>query len=212
MNWVLMTGIVASALLFLVLWYVRSVKNELAQFKRETYYNASRMREASREIGDSVEALKIQLAGVASGVFVPKDLIQSGRLYREISATAAQDLLNSSNPSVPSDRSHHGRVLLDVGTPKQFQLKHIPGARSIPLEELETRFEHDLAREATIIVYCAEGDRSRLACEFLGRQGYMTVYHLVDGLQRWPGPMIERESLQLIQVQSKSQELCERGE
>ena len=199
-------GCILAVLAILALWRISVLKKELAQFKRETYYNANRAREASREFSDSIEALKQQLQGVASGVYVPRDLILSGRLYQEMTAVEARNLISRSLQTPPANREY---LLIDVGTQKDFDSKHIPGARLIPLEELETRFQYEISREmSVVIVYCQRGDRSRLACEFLSRQGYMNVFFLVDGLQHWTGPMIERESFQLIQVQSKSKELC----
>jgi len=206
MVWFGIGGFILGMVAVFALWRVSRLQGELAQFKRETYYNANRFRESLREINDSVEALKIQLEGVASGSVVPKDLIRSGRLYWELSPGEAENIVKGALQTTPSSRD---LVLVDVGTQKEFKAKHLPGARWIPFEELERRFQTEIPREvARVILYCARGDRSRLACDFLSRQGYLNVYLLVGGLQHWAGPTIERESFQLIQIQSKSKELC----
>ncbi len=44
-------------------------------------------------------------------------------------------------------------VLLDVRPTAEFQAAHIPGARSVPLEELQTRIR-ELPRDKDIVAYC----------------------------------------------------------
>lgn len=44
-------------------------------------------------------------------------------------------------------------LLLDVRPAHEFEAHHLPGARSIPLDELEARV-HELPRDQTIIAYC----------------------------------------------------------
>jgi len=55
-----------------------------------------------------------------------------------------------------------------------------------------------------IFVYCAGGDRSREACEFLSLQGYVNVYNLRGGIKQWIGPTEAEEENQLIHIEKGS--------
>ena len=50
-------------------------------------------------------------------------------------------------------------VLVDVRQPEEYEVGHIPGARLIPLGELEER-HGELEKDKKIIVYCRSGHRS----------------------------------------------------
>ena len=88
---------------------------------------------------------------------------------------------------------------------QEFSKRCIPGAKLIPVEDLELRYQTEIPQTVEkIIVYCAGGDRSRLACDFLSRHDFGNVYHIKDGLQSWSGPMEGDEAGGLIQITSKS--------
>jgi rhodanese-related sulfurtransferase len=103
-----------------------------------------------------------------------------------------------------SPSSTQGVFLLDVRTNAEFAKRRIPGAKLIPVEDLEMRHQTEIPAEAEkILVYCEGGDRSRLACDFLSRQNYSNVYFMKDGLQGWPGPVEGDQTGALIQILSK---------
>jgi rhodanese-related sulfurtransferase len=73
---------------------------------------------------------------------------------------------------VPPD----GPLVLDVRTPEEFKAGAVPGAISLPLDELESRAQEvigDTDRE--VIVYCASGARSGYARRVLSSMGYANV-------------------------------------
>jgi adenylyltransferase/sulfurtransferase len=75
-------------------------------------------------------------------------------------------------------------ALLDVRTPEEWAICRLPGARLIPLGELERRLgELDRARET--VVYCHLGGRSAAAVELLRRQGFALVRNLAGGIDAW---------------------------
>ena len=47
-----------------------------------------------------------------------------------------------------------GAALLDVLPAAVYELVHLPGARSVPLETFRTESVNDLQRDAAIVVYC----------------------------------------------------------
>ena len=76
-------------------------------------------------------------------------------------------------------------VILDVRPEVEYQSGHIPEARSIPIDELETRLG-ELPRDQEIIAYC-RGPYCVFADEavtLLQKQGYR-ARRLIDGLPDW---------------------------
>lgn len=66
------------------------------------------------------------------------------------------------------ERVQHGEVVvLDVRPTVEYQAGHIPGARSVPLNELEARLQ-ELPREQEIVAYC-RGPYCMLAVEAVER-------------------------------------------
>ena len=78
-------------------------------------------------------------------------------------------------------------TVLDVREPAEFAFNRIPGAKSIPLGELETRF-HELNAEEEIHVVCRTGNRSDMACQLLTEKGFKNVRNIVPGMSGWTGP------------------------
>ena len=62
-------------------------------------------------------------------------------------------------------------VIVDVRSPQEFALWHIPGALNIPLGKLRTRLG-ELPKEKNIFVYCKVGFRSYLAYRLLRQRGF----------------------------------------
>jgi rhodanese-related sulfurtransferase len=73
--------------------------------------------------------------------------------------------------------------LLDVREPYEFKEGHIPGARLLPLGELESRL-NELPVDREILVICRSGNRSGAATRQLIRAGYQAV-NLNGGMIGW---------------------------
>ncbi|EGL82350.1 SirA-like domain-containing protein [Caldalkalibacillus thermarum TA2.A1] len=78
-------------------------------------------------------------------------------------------------------------TVLDVREPAEYAFGHIPGARSIPLGELEDRLQ-ELNPEETIYVVCRTGNRSDMAAKILADKGFKQVFNVVPGMSEWNGP------------------------
>jgi rhodanese-related sulfurtransferase len=77
-------------------------------------------------------------------------------------------------------------ILIDVLTPEEFQVLRIPGSVLIPDYEIKDRIADVVPdKEATIIVYCRSGNRSRKAAKELIDMGYTKVFDL-GGIIDWP--------------------------
>lgn len=91
-------------------------------------------------------------------------------------------------------------ILLDVRQPEEYQEGHIPGAKFIPLGELELR-EVELEREKKVITYCRSGRRSLGASVLLCGLGFKEVYNMEGGILNWHHELITgapQEGLELL--------------
>ncbi|WP_447965563.1 rhodanese-like domain-containing protein [Nitrospira sp. Ecomares 2.1] len=191
-------GIVGLCTASVALWSVRRLHQEVLRLKREQYYLEQKVGALPGRIESAVEPLRIQTAQLARGQRVSDTLIRNGQLYYEISSDEAVQWLVQ--PSTSSNI-----FVLDVRTNAEYAKQRIPGAKLIPVEDLEMRYQNEIPiKFDKILVYCAGGDRSRLACDFLSRQNYPNIYLLKNGLQGWTGPMEGDSSGSLIQILSKS--------
>lgn len=75
-------------------------------------------------------------------------------------------------------------VLLDVRQPEEYEAGHIPGAKLIPLGELEQR-QTELDKAKKIITYCRSGKRSLGASVLLCGLGFKEVYSMEEGILGW---------------------------
>lgn len=95
-------------------------------------------------------------------------------MVEEITAPAARDML-----------ARREARLLDCRQPAEHAASHIAGARSLPLDSLRHDGVFSLDPDATYIVYCDTGRRSRAAAFLLYERGIRAL-SLVGGLTRWP--------------------------
>jgi rhodanese-related sulfurtransferase len=169
------------------------VANELKQLKREQYYADGRLKRMPEEIREAVEPLRLHLAKVASGGHVPSDMILDGRLYTDVTADQARHMLE------PQAQAAGKVLVVDVRTTKEYTVRHVPGAKLVPFEELEARYKTDIPETAEkVFVYCMGGERSRSACDFLGRHGYTNLYNIKDGLAGWRGAIEGEGELKMV--------------
>jgi rubrerythrin/rhodanese-related sulfurtransferase len=77
-------------------------------------------------------------------------------------------------------------LLIDVRQPSEYELGHIPGARLMPLAEVESRL-FTLPSDRDLIFYCRSGGRSQWAASLAGEGevSEKTVYHLMNGILGW---------------------------
>jgi rhodanese-related sulfurtransferase/rubrerythrin len=78
--------------------------------------------------------------------------------------------------------------LIDVRQPGEYAAGHIPGARFLPLSELEARL-FDLPADRDLVFYCRSGARSQAAAS-LAVEAEVTahrIYNLAGGMLGWDG-------------------------
>lgn len=76
------------------------------------------------------------------------------------------------------------RLLVDVRTQEENELGTIPGAISIPLDELRSRLD-ELPKDRAIIVFCAVGLRGHVASRILMQHGFTQVFNLSGGYKTY---------------------------
>lgn len=76
-------------------------------------------------------------------------------------------------------------VLLDVRDLPEVNLAKIPGAIHISRGRLEQNVEAAIPRDANLVIYCANGNRSALAAVTLRDMGYEHVSSMSAGINGW---------------------------
>ena len=75
-------------------------------------------------------------------------------------------------------------LVVDVRKPIEFGIAHIPGAKNIPLDEIEDRLD-EFRNDNGVLIYCINGARTRQAEPLLFNNGIENVFHLQGALQGW---------------------------
>lgn len=67
-------------------------------------------------------------------------------------------------------------AIVDVRTRQEYKLGHYPGARNIPVGEIDAETTATVPRDGVVLVYCNTGQRARLGARKLRRLGFDTLY------------------------------------
>jgi rhodanese-related sulfurtransferase len=108
------------------------------------------------------------------------------------------------------NRKEKEYLIIDVRQESEYKLGHLPGARLMPLAEVEARL-FSLPADRDLIFYCHNGGRSQWAASLAG-EGEVSekkIYHLMGGLLAWDGTTLpgfpkvqifdkDREPIQLL--------------
>lgn len=79
-------------------------------------------------------------------------------------------------------------LVLDVREEAEYAFGHIPGAKSIPLGELEARLA-ELDQNEEIYVICRTGTRSDMAAQLLADKGFTKIYNVLPGMSEYKGQL-----------------------
>jgi rhodanese-related sulfurtransferase len=74
-------------------------------------------------------------------------------------------------------------VMIDVRTSEEHSRRKIEGSKLIPLQDIERRV-NEIPKDKDIVLYCATGFRSLVACRYLKKLGYK-VKNMTGGISRW---------------------------
>lgn len=96
--------------------------------------------------------------------------------YKKLDVSDAKEMIDN-NPDV---------IILDVRTDEEYLEKRIPDSVLLPDFEIAEKAEAELPnKDATILVYCRSGNRSKSAVMELIEMGYTNVYDF-GGIIDWP--------------------------
>ena len=83
-------------------------------------------------------------------------------------------------------RTNSTSVILDVRTPNEYALGHIPGAVNIDWYGKDfTEKVAALDKSHTYLVHCASGNRSAKACQKMSQLNFIALYNLEGGFKAW---------------------------
>ena len=100
--------------------------------------------------------------------------------YHKISAEEAYEMMASQEV-----------VVVDVRTREEYDSGHIENAVLVPNESIGSEMPEALPdKEATLLIYCRSGRRSKQAAEKLLELGYQNVYDF-GGVIDWPYELVK---------------------
>ena len=100
--------------------------------------------------------------------------------YQKISAEEAYEMMTSQEV-----------VVVDVRTREEYDGGHIENAVLVPNESIGSEMPEALPdKEATLLIYCRSGRRSKDAAEKLLALGYQSVYDF-GGVIDWPYELVK---------------------
>lgn len=85
-------------------------------------------------------------------------------------------------------------LFVDVRTPAEHELGHIPGSVNIPVDEIRHRL-HEFPTDKDIVIYCQIGLRGYLACRILTQHGFTRVRNLSGGWRTYKAAVEEKKRL-----------------
>lgn len=102
---------------------------------------------------------------------------------------AADDL----DPAEAKSRQAEGAIIVDVREPEEWRSGHAPGARNIPLGQIQKRLKK-LPKDRDLIFVCRSGNRSRQATNLAKQHGLARSLNLRGGMGAWSkvGLSVER--------------------
>ncbi len=129
--------------------------------------------------------------------------ITSNELLKNVKKTISEVSVDVVNENLSSSETVY---IIDVRERDEIADGYIPGAHMIPRGFLEMNIEEDVTmdRAASIVLYCAGGNRSALAARDLEFMGYKKVRSMVGGFKAWKdsgyefdqGGLLSEEDLQ----------------
>ncbi|MEZ7173064.1 sulfurtransferase TusA family protein [Sporosarcina sp. OR05] len=119
---------------------------------------------------------------------------QDGTLTHYVRKSNADEIQEKTYPHIVSNEeletlltNRAEIILLDVREEAEYAFGHIPGAKSVPLGDLDADLSID--KDSLIYVICRSGSRSDLAAQKLTNAGFVNVKNVVPGMSGWNGAL-----------------------
>lgn len=75
-------------------------------------------------------------------------------------------------------------LLLDIREPFEYEICRLPGAKLIPMGEIQNHLD-ELNNQQEVIVYCHAGVRSARVVAWLRQKGFVNAKNLAGGIDAW---------------------------
>ncbi len=98
-------------------------------------------------------------------------------IFNNVSVSEAKYMMNEQN-------NNKVDFVLDVRTGEEYARSHIKDAVLIPIMILTEKM-HEIQMGQSILVYCHNGNRSKVACELLTSRGHKYVFNMLGGMESW---------------------------
>ena len=138
------------------------------------------------QIARIAQVLEVSTASLLSGCTLSKTKADTAEdmtdkaAYQKISAEEAYEMMASQEV-----------VVVDVRTREEYDGGHIENAVLVPNESIGSEMPEALPdKEATLLVYCRSGRRSKDAAQKLLALGYQSVYDF-GGVIDWPYELVK---------------------
>ncbi len=112
---------------------------------------------------------------LSTGTFVP--VSSATGIFNNVSVFEARRMIDETN----LQKVH---LILDVRTGGEYARYHIKDSVLIPLLVLSERMD-EIDKGKKILVYCNNGDRSKVACEYLSSKGFKYLFNMLGGIEKW---------------------------
>lgn len=99
--------------------------------------------------------------------------------------------------------------LLDTRGKEEYIISHLKNAREVGYYWFDMRDVYDISKDATVVLYCAVGNRSSRIAEKLIKAGYKNVFILYGGIFEWVNegnPVYTHHDIQTSQVHGYTKE------
>ena len=106
------------------------------------------------------------------GVLATLTACSSNSAFKNVSVS---DLKNANEPNM---------LIVDVRQPEEYAQGHVPGAKLIPLGQLESKLA-EIPDNAPVYVICRSGSRSKTASDILVKNGKIDVRNVQGGTLAW---------------------------
>ena len=101
-------------------------------------------------------------------------------------AASGAALISQTDLLARLERKDPDLLVLDVRTAAEFAAGHVPGARNVSHELLESRLDElSGARDKQVVLYCRSGRRTLLAEDVLRKAGFTRLAHLEGDYLAW---------------------------
>ena len=102
-------------------------------------------------------------------------------------------MIKNINADQAKEEFDKGTEFIDVREQNEFIEVRIPGAKLIPMSEMNARFQ-EFPKERPVVVYCRSGSRSASLLFQLYSMGYENLLNLGSGIIEWHQKQYPMES------------------